>query len=82
LTFQTKGLLLGSTFTINGSGKIEPAGHGDVQARLFPDINTKQGSWVMVIDEARQVLQIEADGIVKLIDRLDHRFDQYGCKSS
>jgi arabinose-5-phosphate isomerase len=76
LTFQTKGLLLGSTFTINGSGKIEPAGHGDVQARLFPDINSKQGSWVMVIDEAREVLQIEADGILKLIDHLDHRFDR------
>lgn len=30
----------------------------------------------MILDEARQVLQIEADGISKLIDRLDHRFDQ------
>ena len=30
----------------------------------------------MSIEEARQVLQIEADGILKLIDRLDHRFDQ------
>jgi arabinose-5-phosphate isomerase len=30
----------------------------------------------MSLDEARQVLQIEADGIVRLIDRLDHRFDQ------
>ena len=30
----------------------------------------------MSLDEARQVLQIEADGILKLIDRLDHRFDQ------
>ena len=30
----------------------------------------------MILDEARQVLQIEADGILKLIDRLDHRFDR------
>jgi arabinose-5-phosphate isomerase len=30
----------------------------------------------MIIDEARQVLQIEADGILNLIDRLDERFDQ------
>ena len=30
----------------------------------------------MSLEEARQVLQIEADGILKLIDRLDHRFDQ------
>jgi len=30
----------------------------------------------MIIDEARQVLQTEADGIEKLIDRLDHRFEQ------
>jgi arabinose-5-phosphate isomerase len=30
----------------------------------------------MLLDEARQVLQIEADGILKLIDRLDQRFDQ------
>jgi arabinose-5-phosphate isomerase len=30
----------------------------------------------MSLDEARQVLQIEADGIVRLIDHLDHRFDQ------
>jgi len=30
----------------------------------------------MLLDEARQVLQIEADGILRLIDRLDHRFDQ------
>ncbi len=30
----------------------------------------------MVLDEARQVLQIEADGILNLIGRLDHRFDQ------
>jgi arabinose-5-phosphate isomerase len=30
----------------------------------------------MIIDEARQVLQIEAEGILNLIDRLDDRFDQ------
>ncbi len=30
----------------------------------------------MILDEARQVLQIEADGILRLIDRLDQRFDQ------
>lgn len=30
----------------------------------------------MIVDEAREVLQIEADGILKLIDHLDHRFDQ------
>lgn len=30
----------------------------------------------MVIEEARDVLQIEADGILKLIDRLDDRFGQ------
>ena len=30
----------------------------------------------MSLEEARQVLQIEADGILRLIDRLDHRFDQ------
>ena len=30
----------------------------------------------MIADEARQVLQIEADGIINLIDRLDQRFDQ------
>ncbi len=30
----------------------------------------------MILDEARQVLQIEADGILNLIGRLDHRFDQ------
>jgi arabinose-5-phosphate isomerase len=30
----------------------------------------------MTIDEARQVLQIEADGILSLIDRLDQRFDR------
>lgn len=30
----------------------------------------------MILDEAREVLQIEADGILKLIDRIDHRFDQ------
>jgi arabinose-5-phosphate isomerase len=30
----------------------------------------------MVLDEAREVLQIEADGILKLIDRLDHRFEE------
>ncbi|BBO67545.1 arabinose-5-phosphate isomerase [Desulfosarcina alkanivorans] len=30
----------------------------------------------MILDEARQVLQIEADGILKLIDHLDHRFDR------
>ncbi len=30
----------------------------------------------MIIDEARQVLQIEADGILNLKDRLDDRFDQ------
>jgi len=30
----------------------------------------------MTIEEARQVLQVEADGILNLIDRLDHRFDQ------
>ena len=30
----------------------------------------------MILDEARRVLQIEADGILNLIDRLDHRFDQ------
>jgi arabinose-5-phosphate isomerase len=30
----------------------------------------------MLIDEARRVLQIEADGILSLIDRLDHRFEQ------
>ena len=29
----------------------------------------------MILDEAREVLQIEADGILKLIDHLDHRFD-------
>jgi arabinose-5-phosphate isomerase len=30
----------------------------------------------MILEEARQVLQIEADGILRLIDRLDRRFDQ------
>ena len=30
----------------------------------------------MLLDEARQVLQIEADGILNLIERLDQRFDQ------
>jgi arabinose-5-phosphate isomerase len=30
----------------------------------------------MTIEEARRVLQIEADGILSLIDRLDQRFDQ------
>lgn len=30
----------------------------------------------MILDEARQVLKIEAEGILRLIDRLDHRFDQ------
>lgn len=30
----------------------------------------------MLLDEARQVLQIEADGILNLIDRIDQRFDQ------
>ncbi|MFO7716892.1 SIS domain-containing protein [Desulfosarcina sp.] len=30
----------------------------------------------MIVDEARQVLQIEADGILRLIDRLDQRFEQ------
>ena len=30
----------------------------------------------MLIEEARQVLKIEADGILKLIDRLDERFEQ------
>lgn len=30
----------------------------------------------MLLDEARQVLQIEADGILNLIDRLDQRFDR------
>ena len=30
----------------------------------------------MILDEARQVLRIEAEGILNLIDRLDHRFDQ------
>ncbi len=30
----------------------------------------------MILDEARQVLQIEADGILRLIDRLDHQFEQ------
>ncbi len=30
----------------------------------------------MALNDARQVLQIEADGILNLIDRLDHRFDQ------
>ena len=30
----------------------------------------------MIIEEARQVLQIEADGILNLIDRLDYRFGQ------
>lgn len=30
----------------------------------------------MRLEEARQVLQIEADGILRLIDRLDQRFDQ------
>ncbi|MGA6925454.1 MAG: KpsF/GutQ family sugar-phosphate isomerase [Desulfosarcina sp.] len=30
----------------------------------------------MVLEEAREVLQIEADGILKLIDRLDDRFGQ------
>ncbi|BBO80611.1 carbohydrate isomerase KpsF/GutQ family protein [Desulfosarcina ovata subsp. sediminis] len=30
----------------------------------------------MLLDEARQVLEIEADGIMKLIGRLDHRFEQ------
>jgi arabinose-5-phosphate isomerase len=30
----------------------------------------------MLLNEARQVLQIEADGILKLIGRLDHRFEE------
>ena len=30
----------------------------------------------MLLNEARQVLQIEAEGILKLIDRLDHRFEE------
>lgn len=30
----------------------------------------------MTLAEARQVLQIEAEGILGLLDRLDHRFDQ------
>ncbi len=30
----------------------------------------------MPLNEARQVLQIEADGILNLIDRLDHRFEE------
>lgn len=30
----------------------------------------------MLIEEARQVLKIEADGILKLIDRIDHRFER------
>ena len=30
----------------------------------------------MLIQEARQVLKIEADGILNLIDRIDHRFEQ------
>jgi len=30
----------------------------------------------MLLKEARQVLQIEAEGILNLIDRLDHRFEQ------
>lgn len=30
----------------------------------------------MLLKEARQVLQIEADGILKLIDRLDNRFEE------
>lgn len=30
----------------------------------------------MILDEARNVLKIEADGLLKLIDRLDHRFEQ------
>ncbi len=30
----------------------------------------------MTIEEARRVLQIEAEGILRLMDRLDHRFDR------
>jgi arabinose-5-phosphate isomerase len=30
----------------------------------------------MLLNEARQVLQIEAEGIINLIDRLDHRFEE------
>ena len=30
----------------------------------------------MLLNEARQVLQIEADGILNLVDRLDHRFEE------
>ena len=37
---------------------------------------TKQDFTIMILAEARQVLQIEAEGILRLIDRLDHRFDQ------
>lgn len=30
----------------------------------------------MLLDEAKQVLRIEADGIINLIERLDHRFEE------
>lgn len=30
----------------------------------------------MLLEEARQVLKIEADGILRLLDRIDHRFEQ------
>jgi arabinose-5-phosphate isomerase len=57
-------------------GSIYTHCYGDGRHRVTRNETIKQEFSVMSLDEARQVLQIEADGILKLIDRLDHRFDQ------
>jgi arabinose-5-phosphate isomerase len=57
-------------------GSIYTHCHGDIRHRATSNETIKHEFSIMSLDEARQVLQIEADGIIKLIDRLDHRFDQ------
>lgn len=75
LTFQANGLLLVNIKSIYRGLPIQFAKASDLPITSTVAI-IKQEIGVMILDEARQVLQIEADGILKLVDRLDHRFEQ------